>query len=103
MFDQVFPINATQEDIYNSCAKQIVKGKYASMSYCLGAIFCLFLEWTMNKALEESDVLLFKFIHTLASTSLTCKVSMVLLNIELFTNSVPRVVLYSVYGFLFKL
>ena len=26
-FDRVFPTNTTQEQVYNTCAKQIVKGK----------------------------------------------------------------------------
>lgn len=27
MFDRVFPTNTTQEQVYNTCAKQIVKGR----------------------------------------------------------------------------
>lgn len=40
VFDRVFPTNTTQEQVYNTCAKQIVKGK-AKIVHVLAYVFII--------------------------------------------------------------
>lgn len=67
VFDRVFPTNSTQEQVYSTCAKQIVKGE--SHTWFCG-VFCLHDVWVAQQLREKTtEHLELPYIHVGGVTS----------------------------------